>query len=85
LAYFMLAISAAIQSTPMWGLFCYTYIVLAFAVLAIESRPEFSAKAIGIYSKALAKALTAYYSTVEILSDCSYKCRAQAISQAPPP
>jgi hypothetical protein len=40
---------------------------LASATHLIESNPEFSAKAIGICSKASAKALTAYYSTVEIL------------------
>jgi hypothetical protein len=44
-----------------------TYLVLAPATHLIESNPEFSAKAIGICSKASAKALTAYYSTVEIL------------------
>ena len=55
----------------MKGLFSFTYLVLAEAVVEIESKPEFSAKAIGIYSRASAKALTAYYSTVEILSDCS--------------
>lgn len=66
-------------------MFSLTYIVLAEAVELIESKPEFSAKAMGIYSKASAKALTAYYSTVEIFVDSSYKCKAQAISQEPPP
>ena len=73
------------QSIPILGLFSFTYLVLASATHLIESNPEFSAKAIGIYSKASAKALTAYCSTVEILLLSSWRCKAQAISQDPPP
>lgn len=47
--------------------------------------PELSAKAEGIYSKASAKALMAYYSMVAILSASLLMAREQAISGAPPP
>jgi hypothetical protein len=39
------------------------YKALASATLSIGLNPEFSAKTVGIYSKASAKALIAYYST----------------------
>lgn len=48
-------------------------------------RPELSAKALGISSKASAKALTAYYSTEEILSASWLTLALQASSAEPPP
>lgn len=47
--------------------------------------PELSAKAVGIYSKASAKALIAYYSTVLTVSANSLIAKEQAISADPPP
>lgn len=47
--------------------------------------PELSAKAVGIYSKASANPLMAYYSMVAILSASALMAREQAISGAPPP
>jgi hypothetical protein len=73
------------QSIPILEFPSLTYLVLALATALIESKPEFSAKAKGICSSASAKALTAYCSTVEILVLSSYKNKAQAISQDPPP
>jgi hypothetical protein len=73
------------QSTPILGLLPSIYKALASATALIGSKPEFSAKIVGIYSKASAKALTAYYSTLSILLLSSYKYNAQANSQLPPP
>lgn len=73
------------QSIPYLGLFSVIYKDLASATDLIGSNPEFSAKTVGICSKASAKALTAYYSTLSIWSDSSCKCNAQANSQLPPP
>ena len=55
------------QSIPYLGLFSIIYFVLASATDSIGLRPEFSANIVGIYSKASANALTAYYSTESIL------------------
>jgi hypothetical protein len=55
----------------MLGLLSLTYLLLALATHLMESKPEFSAKAMGICSNASAKALTAYYSTLEILEHSS--------------
>lgn len=61
------------------------YKALASATLSIGLNPEFSAKTVGIYSKASAKALIAYYSTPAFKSADYYKASEQAISIEPPP
>ena len=58
---------------------------MANATVSIGSKPELSAKAYGIYSKASAKALIAYYSTELMLSAYSLIYEAIANSTAPPP
>ena len=54
------------QSIPNVGLFSEIYLALASDTDKIGFNPEFSAKAVGISSKASLKALTAYYSTEDI-------------------
>jgi hypothetical protein len=73
------------QSTPINGFYssiCIFFILLKYS---IGLYPEFSAKVIGISSKASAKALTAYYSIPSILSACYETSMAHASSVAPPP
>lgn len=73
------------QSIPNLVLFSAIYLDLALETALMGFNPEFSAKTVGISSKASLKALTAYYSTDEILSASYYKAMAQANSQEPPP
>ena len=54
------------QSIPKYGLFYSTYPVLASETASFGFKPLLSLKAFGITSRASAKALIAYYSTVEI-------------------
>ena len=54
------------QSTPILGLPSLICLALASATVSIGLNPLFSAKAVGIASKASANALTAYCSTLEI-------------------
>jgi len=56
------------QSIPILGFPFSIYNDLASATASIGHKPLLSAKAIGICSRASAKALTAYYSTFEISS-----------------
>lgn len=62
----MLLVPALRQSTPRYGLLSFCCWALMFARYSIPEYPEFSAKAIGIWSRASAKALMAYWSVVEI-------------------
>ena len=73
------------QSIPILGLFSPIYNALASAKAEIGFKPEFSAKIVGIYSKASAYALTAYYSILSILLLSSYRYNEHANSELPPP
>lgn len=73
------------QSIPTLGFFNSIYLVFASATLSIGFNPEFSDKTVGIYSKAAANALIAYYSTPAFSSATSYKAKEQANSTEPPP
>jgi len=57
------------QSTPKQGLLSFCCWALMFARYSIPWKPLFSAKQIGIWSKASAKALIAYCSVDEIYFD----------------
>jgi hypothetical protein len=48
------------QSTPYKGDFSFIYLAFTYETVSNGTSPELSARAIGIYSRALAKALTAY-------------------------
>lgn len=73
------------QSIPILELFSVTCLDLASATTSIGFNPLFSANAVGIVSKASAKALMAYYSTDSIKSAYLFNSRAHAISAEPPP
>lgn len=73
------------QSIPILGLSYSIYLNLASATLSIGFNPEFSAKTVGIYSKASANPLIAYYSTPEFSSATFCRAREQANSTEPPP
>jgi len=73
------------QSIPTLGLFSLVCLALASATASIGQRPLLSAKAVGIYSKASAKALIAYCSTLELSSAFLATSKAQASSADPPP
>jgi len=57
----------SIQSIPRCGLFSVIYLDLTSDKALIGFNPLLSASAVGIPSNASANALTAYYSTVDIL------------------
>ncbi len=61
------------QSIPILGFFSSIYKCLTWETASIGLRPELSLRAVGISSRASAKALTAYYSTLEILINCFNK------------
>jgi hypothetical protein len=61
------------------------YLDLDTETASIALRPELSAKALGIFSRASEKALTAYYSISGIWSALDLTAIEQAISEAPPP
>jgi len=73
------------QSIPNLELFSSICLAFVIETTSIGFNPELSAKAVGISSRASAKALTAYYSTVEILSAALFTAIEQAISTEPPP
>lgn len=73
------------QSIPKKAVFYDTCLTLALVRLLIGFNPLFSAKAIGIYYNASANALTAYCSTVPIVSANLLIAKDEAISAAPPP
>ena len=61
-------VTKLLQSTPYVGHLSLIYFDLISETVAKGSNPLLSARLIGIYSSASANALTAYWSTVEILS-----------------
>ena len=73
------------QSIPYTWELLSICIVLAWDKASIELIPEFSAKIKQIYSRASAKALIAYYSTVAFWSATFLKLIAELSSDAPPP
>ena len=85
LSYYKKINTVCIQSIPILGFLVFNWLALHSATDFIGLSPQLSAKHVGSYSKASAKALTAYYSMVGILSAYSLIEREQAISEAPPP
>merc|ERR1711971_551322 len=73
------------QLTPRAGLDSATCLALISERVWMGARPQFSARARGICSKASANALKAYCSMVLMLSASLPTARAQLISAAPPP
>jgi len=73
------------QSTPNLELPSLTCLLLTSAKVSIGANPEFSAKAKGIASNAVANALMAYCSIEGISSAAFETAIEQAISAAPPP
>lgn len=82
---YILLVPTDMQSTPMNGFYSSIYIFFILLKYSIGLNPEFSAKVIGISSKASANALTAYCSIPSILSAYYETSIAQASSVAPPP
>ncbi|RUS27388.1 hypothetical protein BC938DRAFT_483325 [Jimgerdemannia flammicorona] len=73
------------QSMPNRLLFVVACCDLTSAKVSIGERPEFSARASGVASKAAAKARIAYCSIVEISSAALETASEHEISAAPPP
>ena len=73
------------QSTPMKGFFSSIYIFFILLKYSIGLNPEFSAKVIGISSKASANSLTSCCSIPSILLAYYETSIAQVSSVAPPP
>ena len=73
------------QSMPKAGLFSESCLALISARELTGDIPEFSARAIGIASRASENARKAYCSKVLILSAAAAHAKAQEISEAPPP
>jgi len=82
---YMLLVPFDMASTPMNGFESSICIFLIFWTYSIVLKPEFSARVIGIYSRASANALTAYCSIPWILSASLATSIAHASSVAPPP
>mmetsp|Transcript_12426 Transcript_12426/g.30958 ORF Transcript_12426/g.30958 Transcript_12426/m.30958 type:complete len:215 (-) Transcript_12426:606-1250(-) len=82
---FMSFVPLCIQSTPRKDLPSRICMALTAATVSIELRPEFSASAPGVISRASANARIAYCSMEPTLSDSSMILMEHAISEAPPP
>jgi hypothetical protein len=61
------------------------YLDLDLATASMAFNPELSARALGMFSRASEKALTAYYSMSGMVSALFLTAIEQAISEAPPP
>mmetsp|Transcript_6126 Transcript_6126/g.11306 ORF Transcript_6126/g.11306 Transcript_6126/m.11306 type:complete len:261 (-) Transcript_6126:910-1692(-) len=83
--FFMSLVPFCLQSTPRCEHFCSICALRTEARLGIGASPLFSARAIGICSRASANPRTAYCSTPETESANSAILSEQAISAAPPP
>ena len=73
------------QSTPSFGFLVVLCSDLRFVRVSTGDKPEFSAKAIGTLSRALANDLIPHWSREAISSDASLTAKAHATSGAPPP
>ena len=81
----MSLLPVCMQSTPNLVFFSVTCLLLMLARVSIGDRPEFSARAMGMASRASANARMAYCSRPGDLTAASSTAREQAISAAPPP
>mmetsp|Transcript_7892 Transcript_7892/g.14283 ORF Transcript_7892/g.14283 Transcript_7892/m.14283 type:complete len:221 (-) Transcript_7892:988-1650(-) len=83
--FFMSLVPAWVQSTPRKGFLDSSCLDFTLASSSMGERPQFSARARGMSSRASAKARMAYWSVPITVSAWALTEREQAISAEPPP